>query len=165
MRNIFWTNMGKQINLYIAQKDIEKIQKYLRERNFVLLKDQLSLRPEPLYAQNLLTIWESTGYVTFKTAHIAYQSFEQEGQQKFRIDSLKSEIMTCTFFDKKKEIYRMRFYYPNNFMNIVDEKKHKNPEFGLCVDRFFRWLRRQYKSVPDMPTFYYNPVFPPKEWF
>ncbi|TAD98191.1 MAG: hypothetical protein EAZ97_11185 [Bacteroidetes bacterium] len=157
--------MGKQINLYIQKKDIEKIQNYLLKRKFVWFQDEILLRPEPLYTQKLFNLWETSGYLALENTYISYRSLEQTGQNKFRIDPLKSEVLSCTFFAQKEDIYHLRFYFPQHFIDKDVQKKFKNPDFSLQVDRFFRWLRAQFKPVPDMPTFYYNPDFAPKEWF
>ena len=107
---------------------------------------------------------QSADYICFPETELDYLHFVAEGVQKYRIQGIRAEVMSFDLLGMDDEFFRVRFYYcPYYFEN--HEKKYKNPEFGLHVDRFFRWLRRQYKRVPDIPIFYYDPASPPKEWF
>jgi len=164
MKNTNLMQQSRQVNLYLTQKDIEKIQKYLATRHFLFVEDEILTEPRPLYANYLFNFPSWVRYLAFSDTDFIYRSFRIEDQQKFRIDALKTIAAELNFFGIHDDIFRVRFYYcPYYFEN--HEKKYKNPAFGLHVERFFRWLRSQFKRVPDMPTFYYNPAFPPKEWF
>ena len=157
--------MGKQINLYLRQIDIEKVQKYLQAHRFLFFADKIMPEPNLVTVPALITNGkEWARFLAFENTNFDYLTFEKEAVVQFRPTDNKAETMTFSYYDSKDDIFRVRFYYcPYYFEN--HEKKYKNPEFGVHVDRFFRWLRRQYKRVPDMPTFYYNPDFAPKEWF
>ncbi|TAD98193.1 MAG: hypothetical protein EAZ97_11195 [Bacteroidetes bacterium] len=156
--------MSKQINVYLTQEYIEKTQKYLLARNFMLIKDDLSELPQPTYLDYLLQYPLSATYLSFPEAILDYNEFQIDGTQKYRLKGIRAEVITFHVFGIQDDLFRVRFYYrPYYFEN--QEKKFKNSDFSLQVDRFFRWLRAQFKPVPDMPTFYYNPDFAPKEWF
>jgi hypothetical protein len=154
--------MKQQINLYLTQADIEKIEGYLSTRKFVFIKDEILIEPKSLPQNKLFSQEKWARFITLSSAHLNYQNFQEEGQQKFRLSVLDTEAMRFGVFGKNESLFRVRFYY-----DVQDFEKisPKNPELSLLLARFFRWLRRQYKRVPDMPTFYYNPAFPPKEWF
>ncbi len=156
--------MSRQVNLYLTQDDIEKIQKYLRDRNFIFLGDEILEVPKPIYANYLFQYPQMADYVCFSNVELDYRQFFLKGMLKFRIRGMSAELIDFSFLGEKEGIYRVRFYYcPYYFEN--HEKKFKNPEFGLHVERFFRWLRRTFVRVPNMPTFYQNPNFPVKEAF
>ncbi len=164
MKTIRLMQQSRQVNLYLTQEDIGKIQTYLATRNFLFVEDEILSVPQPIYLDYLFNFPYWARYLAFPDSAFMYRSFQSENEQKFRIDALKTIAVEMNVFGSKDDIFRVRFYYcPYYFEN--HEKKYKNPEFGLHVDRFFRWLRRQYTRVPDMPTFYYDPASPPKEWF
>ena len=155
---------SRQVNLYLTQENIEQIQAYLIARNFVFIRDEIRQEPTLAYMDYLFRFPSMARYVAFADSALAYMVLEADGQKKYRVEGEDSAVLSFNWLGKKEDIFRVRFYYcPYYFEN--HEKKYKNPEFGVHVDRFFRWLRRQFKRVPDMPTFYYNPDFPPKEWF
>jgi hypothetical protein len=155
---------SRQVNLYLTQEDIRKIQTYLATRKFLFVEDEILSAPQPIYLDYLFNFPHYARYLAFRDSDFMYRSFHVENQQKFRINALNTMAVEMNILGNKDDIFRVRFYYcPYYFEN--HEKKFKNPEFGVHVARFFRWLRRQYKRVPDMPTFYYNPDFAPKGWF
>jgi len=157
--------MGKQINLYLRKIDLEKVQKYLISHHFTFFADKITANPALLVVPALITNDKQWArFLALENTSFEYLIFEKEGIVQFRPTDKKADTMTFSYYDNKDELFRVRFYYcPYYFEN--HEKKYKNPAFGLHVERFFRWLRSQFKRVPDMPTFYYNPAFPPKEWF
>ncbi len=157
--------MGKQINLYLSQADLEKVQKYLLSRRFILFADKILANPMLVMAHTLITNnTEWARFVAFEDTQFDYLTFKKEGKTQYRPTDRKAETMTFSYYDCRENIYRVRFYYcPYYFEN--HEKKFKNPDFGLHVERFFRWLRRTFVRVPNMPTFYQNPDFPVKEAF
>ncbi|TAD98189.1 MAG: hypothetical protein EAZ97_11175 [Bacteroidetes bacterium] len=165
MKTILKTKMGKQINLFLRQSDLKKIQKYLLDRQFMFFADQITPNPHLFSVTELITSdSEWARFLAFENTFFNYLSLEKEGITQFRPTDHKTETITFSYYDRKDDLFRVRFYYcPYYFEN--QEKKFKNPDFSLQVDRFFRWLRAQFKPVPDMPTFYYNPDFAPKEWF
>jgi len=155
---------SRQVNVYLTQSDIQKVQKYLADRHFLFVEDEILESPTPAYVDYLLAYPQTADYFCFPEVKLDYLQFVSEGIQKYRIKGIRTEVVNFDMLGRYDELFRVRFYYcPYYFEN--HEKKYKNPAFGLHVERFFRWLRSQFKRVPDMPTFYYNPAFPPKEWF
>jgi len=164
MKNMKLMQMSRQVNLYLTQENIEQIQNYLTERNFVFIRDEIRNEPTLAYMDYLFRFPNMTRYVAFADSQLDYMVWETKGQKKFRVQAEQAAVLSFNWLGKKDDFFRVRFYYcPYYFEN--HEKKFKNTEFGLHVERFFRWLRRQFKPVPDMPTFYYNPDFVPTEWF
>ncbi len=156
--------MSRQVNLYLTQNDIEKIQKYLVDRNFIFIEDKILIEPKRVYTDSFFEAFGRSRYIVFPENYLTFRSWEQNGVMKFRLQEIDSTVLELNFFGEKEGIYRVRFYYcPYYFEN--HEKKFKNLKFGLHVERFFRWLRRNFVRMPNMPTFYQNPNFPVKELF
>jgi hypothetical protein len=129
--------MSKQVNIYLMQGDIEKIQKYLLDRNFVLIKDEIRELPKPIYADNLLRYPARAAYLSFPETALDYYELQTEGTQKYRIKGIRTEVMTFDLLAMTEEHFRVRFFYcPYYFEN--HEKKFKNPEFTLHIDRICR---------------------------
>jgi len=102
--------MGKQINLYVRQIDIDRITKYLKAQNFVFLKDEILITPQPIYLETLFTISERARFVTFPNNKLNYRTLEKEGTQKYRLSAVGTEALLFSLMGKMESFYHIRFY-------------------------------------------------------
>jgi hypothetical protein len=150
--------MGKQINLFLTEKDIRKIETYLRERKLFFLKDTILTEPKTLYIDHLVDSAEWANYILFPRPDLKFKTLSSEkGVRKYRLESLYANVIEFGYFGKVGDMYRIRFYF---FTYFSDESNAHNPEFEALVNTFFRWLRKNYQRMPEFPTFYQNPAQP-----
>lgn len=157
--------IGKCVNLYIRQEDIDKITADLRERGFLFVADEITEKPEPVYTPIIFTAegWWAH-YVVLPDTHLDYHSWEENGKMKYRVSGADMEAIEPRIggYLEEDELFFFSFYYCPTYVKngeILD----KNPAFGKMVDEFFEWLKTEFSSVPHSPEFYHNPDFPISE--
>jgi len=139
--------MSKQVNLYLKKNDFEKIQKYLLEKKFVFIKDEITKEPTPVFCEKLFDETAWANLITFSDARLDYLQWEKENQSYFRLWGTATQALQFSFLDEKNAAYKVSFYYENT----------QNIDLEQAVKRFFAWLRRNFEKIPDMPTFYKSP--------
>jgi hypothetical protein len=149
--------MGKQINLFVTEREVRKIENYLIHKGLVFVLDQILPDPQAICTNELLKEATWARFITFPTLPLAYHSWKEDGFDKYRLASMGSLAIILSFYGKVGDMYRIRFYYSDSFAkNEVPSKA----EFEALVDTFFRWLRKNYQRMPEFPTFYQNPAQP-----
>jgi hypothetical protein len=148
---------GKQINLYLTEDQIKKIEKYLTDKGLLFVEDKILSEANPLFINYLYSEKKWARYIIMPFTNLDYMTWENEGKQNFRVQGMCPNLIDFSCMGYSGDLYRISFYYSTYFS---DESQAHNPEFEALVNAFFRWLRKNYQRVPQMPTFYQNPAQP-----
>ena len=77
--------MGKQINFYVKLPDIEKAEKYLKDRDFVFIQDPILNRPEIVSCERLFSLENKARYISLPRItpdfHRSFQQYQSKKRQ------------------------------------------------------------------------------------
>jgi len=153
--------MSQQMNFYLNEKDIQKIENYLKNHDFLFVEDIEFASPKIVQTAHLLDNNFQDRYIFFKDSELHFRLLSN---QSFQIEEQTSTLLEMNYMGFVEGLFRFRLYY--NSVYFEDEAEiEKNPEFGKAVEAFFEWLRTEFSPVPQLSAFYQNPEFPTKKIF
>lgn len=145
--------MENQINMFLSESDILKIEAYLKTKGFIFLKDEITTEKSPFQVPFLMNQVEYARFITLPNAKINFNEWQENDQQKYRISVLGTEAIRFRVFDKTENIFQVRFYFS---WDDWQEIKDKNLDFEQFTMSFMQWLVAKFEPMADMPSFYRN---------
>jgi hypothetical protein len=162
---------SKQINFYLAQDDIKRIENYIKD-NDLLLIGKPSPEKKILFADSLLSEYSGIHKLRGHKYIVRPEDVDLvilkyiNAQNHFVIDVMNSpvvEIWCSNITDESKKPDRI-YYIKDALLKNPSRTIPKSPEFLKMADDLFRWFRNNFKNS-KLPGFEKDIVSPAvAEW-
>lgn len=153
--------MSQQMNFYLNENDIQKIEAYLKNQGFLFVEDTQFEKSEITQVSHLLGDNFDDRFIFLNDSELHFRLLNN---QSFKIEELTSTILEMNYMGFSEGLFRFRFYY-DPFYFEDDTKIEKSPEFEQAANQFFEWLKIQFEPIAEIPDFYQNAESPVVEIF
>lgn len=155
------TKMGKQINFYLLEADVQQIQDYVLKNDFEILTSptvQADLWvSNHFFAKSTANILLTQHYLVLKNHRNSIKNVQNTRFLYFNVNFLRAPLIEFASggIDKNGNLRRGRFYLETGYWNENKEWIEKNPEFLQAAKKLFAWFKKNFHKIDDQ-VFYGN---------
>lgn len=142
--------IGRQINFYLSNDDLDKIENYLKQNNFKIISYAMPT-PEVKELDSLKAKkGEFTKFVVQESQIENIKSKFYEARNEYVVDiySPLIQFSASAYDESANEFRRGRLYYVPQILTN-ENWQFQNEDFLKSAEKLFRWFKRNFKKIDD----------------